>query len=358
VAEQETLSYEEFKDRLWLTLGVILVGVLIFLVMVFAAQVVFMAFIGVILALLFGGMAHSLAKRTPLSETVALVVVLVAIGGGLAAFLWFIGPQIGSQFAQLSEQLPDTLSTAREWLSQYGWGQTLLERMPDNQQLVEFLLSGSVTSSATRFVTSAVGIITGAVLVLFLGIFLAFRSSTYVDGLLHLFPLPSRDRMDEVLYAIGRKLKGWISGRGIAMALVGITIYVGLALLGVPVPLALAVLAALLTFIPNWGPTLAAVPSILLAFTQSPQKALFVVLLYVGAQLLLQYAVNPLILKEHSNLPAAVVIITQVLMTVLFGVLGLIVAAPIVAVVMVVVKMLYVEDVLGDDVKITVPGAS
>ncbi|NDJ33561.1 MAG: AI-2E family transporter [Chloroflexi bacterium] len=355
--EEDRLTYEEFKKRLWLTLGVIIVGVIVFLMIFLAAHAILMAFIGVVLALGFGGMAELLARHSRLPRNAALAIVLLLIVAAIAAFVVLAGPQVGSQFNALVEQLPSTTEPITEWLNQFAWGQTLVEQLPGREQTLQFLLGGSLTSSATRFISSLVGLITGAILVLFLGVYLAFQAGNYISGLLHLFPLPSRDRMEEVFYAIGVKLKGWMAGRGIAMVIVGILTAIGLSLLGIPLAVALGVLAGVLTVIPNWGPTAAAIPAALLALTQSPQQALLVVGLYIGVQLLLQYVINPLILRHHTNLPAAVVIVLQVLMTVLFGVLGLLAAAPLAAVLTVAVKMLYVEDVLGDDVPVEATAA-
>ena len=133
------------------------------------------------------------------------------------------------------------------------------------------------------------------------------------------------------------------------MAAVGVLSYVGLLILGVPLALGLAVLTALLEFVPYIGPVLAAVPVILMALTESPATALYAVLLYVAIQLVESNVISPVVQQRAVFLPPALTILFQALMGVLFGLLGILLATPIAAASLVAVQRLYVRDVLGDD---------
>ena len=135
------------------------------------------------------------------------------------------------------------------------------------------------------------------------------------------------------------------------MIIIGVLTAVGLWLLGVPLALTLGLLAALLTFIPNIGPILAVVPAALLALLQSPTRALYVVLLYLGIQTVESYLLTPLMQKRTVSLPPALTIFAQVLMGILVGRIGLVLATPLTAALFVLVKMLYVEDILGDSIE-------
>jgi predicted PurR-regulated permease PerM len=114
--------------------------------------------------------------------------------------------------------------------------------------------------------------------------------------------------------------------------------------------LALISLAGLLNFVPNFGPVIAALPAVLIAFLQGPQHALYVALLYVTVQMLDGYLLTPLVDRRGVELPPALTISAQVLLGLLFGFVGLLVASPLAATVMLLVKMLYIEDVLGDPI--------
>lgn len=131
------------------------------------------------------------------------------------------------------------------------------------------------------------------------------------------------------------------------MILIGSLTTAGLWLLDVPLALTFGVLSALFTFIPNIGPPLAILPAILLALTLSPTRALYVLLLYLVIQTVESYLLTPLLQQRVVSLPPALTISAQILMAVLLGGLGLALATPLTAVSLVLVKMLYVEDVLN-----------
>ena len=130
------------------------------------------------------------------------------------------------------------------------------------------------------------------------------------------------------------------------MALTGLGIGIGLWLLKIPLALALAVLAGILEFIPTIGPLLSAVPAMLLAFTHSPMSALYVGLLYFGVQWLQNHVTNPLLQQRTLSLAPGVSLALVALLGALFGFGGLLLSGPLSVVLLVLVKMLYVEDVL------------
>jgi predicted PurR-regulated permease PerM len=127
-----------------------------------------------------------------------------------------------------------------------------------------------------------------------------------------------------------------------------IVTWLGLRLLGVPLAGVLGALAAMFNFIPNFGPLISMVPAALLAMMDSPQRAVYVVIMYLVLQNLEGNLLTPLIQRKAVSLPPAVAIVSQILMTTLAGGIGLMLAVPLAAAVHVVVKMLYVEDALGD----------
>jgi len=138
-------------------------------------------------------------------------------------------------------------------------------------------------------------------------------------------------------------------GQLISMTAVGLSSYLGLRLLGVPLALTLAVVAFLLTFIPFIGPLLSGIPVVLVAFSQSPTLALYALLLYTAIQLFEGYVLTPNVQRRSVSLPPALTIAAQVLLGVLVGALGVTLATPLAAAGMVVVNRLYVEEVLEDD---------
>ena len=202
------------------------------------------------------------------------------------------------------------------------------------------------------FLSSTVAVVGGLLLILFTAIYIGAEPDLYHKGLLHLFPHEARSRADEVLDAIGFTLRRWLVAQLIMMVSIGVATAIGLSLLGVKAALALGLIAGLLEFIPMLGPILSAVPGIAMAFLDSPQKALFVALVYWGVQFLEGHILQPLLMKRGVDLPPVVTLVGLSLMAIVFGFLGMLVAVPVLAAVMVAIKMLYVEDVVGDDIQV------
>ncbi len=190
--------------------------------------------------------------------------------------------------------------------------------------------------------------ITGIVVILFVGLYVAYDPHLYQSGLVKLVPLDQRERVREVLGRLRTVLGRWIIGRIISMTIIGVSTAIGLWLLNVPLPITLGVLAALLTFIPNIGPILAAVPQALLAFQVGTTTVLYVILFNIAMQGVESYLITPIVQRYEVTLPPALTVCAQLLMGVLFGVIGIIMAAPLTASLMLVVQMLYVRDELGD----------
>jgi predicted PurR-regulated permease PerM len=189
-------------------------------------------------------------------------------------------------------------------------------------------------------------------IVLFIGIYGAISPHFYIDSAIRLFPTDKRERIREVFRATGHALHWWLVGQIAAMVVVGILTGIGLMIIGIPLALALALIAALFSFIPFLGPVISAVPAVLIAFLKSPTSALYVVIVFILVQTVESYFITPQIQQRAVSFPPAFLISMQILMGVLFGPLGVLMATPATVVVVVVVQMLYIEDTLGDSVEI------
>jgi predicted PurR-regulated permease PerM len=189
------------------------------------------------------------------------------------------------------------------------------------------------------------------VVIVVIGLYTATEPEVYTDGLIRLVPVEGRKRAREVLDALGSTLRWWLFGRVVSMSVVGVLTTVGLWLMAVPLALALGLVTALLTFIPNIGPVLSVVPALLLVLTQNPARALYVLLLYLGIHTLDGYLLAPLVQERTLLLPPVLTIVGQMLLGVLLGGPGVVLAAPLTAVLFVLVRMLYVEDKLGESIE-------
>ena len=138
-------------------------------------------------------------------------------------------------------------------------------------------------------------------------------------------------------------LRKWLVTQLIAMAVIGTVTTVALLILRVKAAFALGLLAGLFEFIPTVGPLLSAVPAVGMGFLDSPEKALLVTGVYAAIQFLENHILIPLLMKGGMDLPPALTVITQALLALVFGFLGLMVAVPLLATIMVTVQVLYVQ---------------
>ena len=202
------------------------------------------------------------------------------------------------------------------------------------------------------FLSSTLAVFAGLILIIFLAIYIAAEPDVYHGGLMHLFPHHARKRAGEVLSAMATVLRRWLVTQLIAMLTIGTITTIVLLALDVKAAFALGALAGLLEFVPTIGPILSAIPAIAMAFLDSPDKALAVALAYGAIQFIENHLLIPLLMKGGVNIPPALTVVSQALMAMLFGFLGLMVAVPLLAAIMVPVKMLYVEGVVGDDMAV------
>jgi predicted PurR-regulated permease PerM len=327
--------------------GVAVAVVVILVLLWYAIDVVLLAFVGILLAILLRAPAHWLVERFGWREGPALalvgavtLVIVVALGA-------LFGRGVASQSLQLIDRIPQIVQTIKEQLGESELG----------AQAVNLLeASGAFAGGEAQFLSRGLGLIGstfGAIanilIVVFFAAFMAAQPSLYVDGLLFLVARKRRERVREVLHEIGHVLRRWLVGQSLLAGIVALVTSTGLALLGAPFPVALGLLAGLMEFVPYIGPFVAAIPAILVGFAEGPQVGLWVALLFLGVQMMESYIAAPLVQHKAVHLPPAVVLFSQVLMGVIVGALGVAVATPLAAAVMVAVSMLYVEDALGDE---------
>ena len=176
-------------------------------------------------------------------------------------------------------------------------------------------------------------------------IYLAAAPQQYVDGLVTLLPRPWRARGGEVMTREGHTLRWWFIGQLADMAAIGILTGLGLMFLGVALWPTLGLIAALCNFVTYIGALAGSVPAIVVALGQGPQTAIYVAILFVAVQTLEGNVIAPLIQRRTVDLPPVVTLLSQTVLGTLFGPLGLILATPITAAAMVLVRMVYVETV-------------
>lgn len=331
--------------RTLVAVGVAAAVALVLLFLWFARDVLLLVFAGALLGVFLRRLATGVSAHTPLSPTWGLAIVVLALVGALVGAFVLRGPDIAAEVRTLQEELPQAAASLEARLARYDWGRRAIEAAPSPASLLpdEPDAIARVTGVASRTVSG----VASFGLILFLGVVLAATPGVYRAGLLALVPARRVPRVGEVLDQLADTLWWWLLGRVVAMTFIGVATSVGLWLLEVPLAFVLGLLAALLSFIPNVGPILSAVPAILLALVAGPQQALGVALLYAGVQIVESFVLDPFIDRQTVYLPPAFTIFAQLVLALVGGLLGVALATPLAAVAVVLVTMLYVQDVLG-----------
>jgi predicted PurR-regulated permease PerM len=327
--------------------GVAVTVVIVLVLLWYAIDVVLLAFIGVLFAILLRAPADWLVERFGLGERTALLIVGCVLLAVLALGGIYFGRGIASQALALVDRIPEIVASFKEQLSQSELGARALA-LAESGGVFAGEDGSQFLGRGLGLIGSTFGALANVLIVVFFAVFMAADPRAYVEGSLHLFARRKRERMREVLHEIGRVLRRWLVGQSLLAACVALLTGAGLLLLGAPFPFALGLLAGLMEFVPYVGPFLAAVPAILVGFSEGPQLALYIGLLFLGIQLTESYVLAPLVQHRAVHLPPAAVLFAQVLMGAIVGALGVAVATPLAAAVMVAVSMLYVEDALGD----------
>jgi predicted PurR-regulated permease PerM len=332
--------------RRWLrTDNILLVSALAIFVW-FTGDVLLLVSAGLLLAVGLDGLTGAVRKWLPLSQLWALALVLVAIMAFLAVIGMTVVPQFLGQLDELWDRLFQFAERARDTLGQYEWVNQLMPGGEGEGGAAD--AASAIARQAASAMLAVFGIASSLIILLAIAIFAAADPDLYRRGLLTLLPQARRDRMRETLAATGHALRWWFLAQVIAMLALGITMAVGLLVIGVDLWLSLGVLTGLLTFIPFLGPILAGIPILIVAFSEGVQTGLIVLVFFLVVQNLEGNFLGPMIQHRVVNLAPVLLISVQVLMSALFGAMGLVMAAPLTLVAMIFVQKLYVEDTLGE----------
>jgi predicted PurR-regulated permease PerM len=342
----ETTGYIVHKAAV--TIAVVLFALLFVAALYYVFDVIMLVFAAVLLAIFLRGLAELLSYYVKVSDGWLVLLVSLILLALVAGFIALLSPSVAEQVGLLRDKIPASVQKVSDYLNQYGWGRTLLENLPSYQSVVDNINATGLMTRVGGFFTSTIGVLGNIAIVLLLAIYFASEPKMYLVGFVKLFPRERRERVKEVIHGVYQTLRWWLIGKAGSMLFIGLLTWIGLWILGVPLALTLGLLAGLLSFIPNFGPIISAVPAILLAFIDSPITALYVLGLFVLVQLIESNIVTPFIERETVELPPALTITFQLALGVLVGGLGLVLATPLLAAVVVAVQMLYIEDVLGD----------
>jgi predicted PurR-regulated permease PerM len=306
------------------------------------SHLLLLVFGSVVVATILRGLADALTERLLVPRNWSLLAAGLLLLGLIGGTVYLLGAQIASQLEQLGNQLTANL----QWLKDEFEAAGMLDSLKDSS------VFGALLGRLTSLGTTLLGAVADAALVIVAGIYLAIDPSLYRRGVVMLFPKSIQPRLDETIAASGRALGQWLLAQVIAMGLVGGLSALGLYLIGVPSPLALALIAGVTEFIPYLGPWLGALPALLIAASQGPDILAWTAGLYLAIQQFEAYVISPLLARRLVSVPPAVGLFAVVAFGLAFGPFGVILAFPLTVVAMVMVAKLYLEPELGTSVAI------
>lgn len=345
------------RDQAWAIsvggIGVVLFTALLVFTWYFAATVL-LIFAGMLLGLGLNALTNALGRHVHLPHAVRLAIVCTALAVMLAGVAYLGGATIADQASLLSKTIKSQISNVRSFLEGHGIDTSFFDLgnaapaaatdatsppAPNPPSHGGLPGAGALASSGGAIVSQTFKLLLGTIsavgnifIVLFLGLAFAAQPGVYHDGLLFLAPARHRTRAALVVNRIGETLERWLIAQIIVMIAVGTVTWVGLALIGIPGSFILGIQAGLLAFIPTVGAIIAGVVVVLASLASGWVATLSAFLLFLGVHAMESYVLTPLLQRQALDIPPATLFAFQILLGVVFGIWGLALALPLVAI--------------------------
>jgi predicted PurR-regulated permease PerM len=322
-------GFQEFQRRsLWL----ISIGLAIVFVC-FAWRLLILAFAGFLLAILLRTLADWIEAHTLLGPNLSYAVTICGLMLLFGLMAWLFIPRIISQGSTLAHILPASIHQAKQSLERYSWGVYIVR-----------LVSRSTESlKLTQIAGQVVSAVVAAIVILVVGFYLGLNPGAYHRALLSLVPEEHKRFTTRVISDVIYTLRWWLLGQLVPMAVLAITSMIGLALLGVKLAFTLGLITGLFIFVPYVGTLLSEIPAVLVALGDSPMKALYVFILYLVLHSLEGYVITPLVQRRAVKLLPLLTVLSQMLMWILVGPLGVAIATPLAAAGLALIKVVYLK---------------
>jgi predicted PurR-regulated permease PerM len=307
------------KATVWIGMATLVVG------LVWLAQPILLIIGGLVLAAMFDGGARLLGRVLPIPRGFRLTIVVLGVFGFIYWTFVFTGSELAAQAATLQAVVEAQIETIGNQIAAAGFNISAEDVKGFGSQILNSV--GRVTAA----VTSVVGTVTNMAMMLVLAIFIAAEPRMYERGVAWMLPLAEREHFYGTAEKIGRVLRRLMAGRLLGMAVEGFGTWILLSLGGVPMAALLGILTGLLAFLPNIGAIVSGALIILVGFSAGVDVGLYAVFVYLVVQMVDGYLIVPMVAKRAVDLAPALVLGAQILLGALFGILGLALADPIIA---------------------------
>jgi predicted PurR-regulated permease PerM len=330
------------------------------------AATLFLIFAGILLGVALNAMTNLLGRVARLPHALRLTVVCLVLAGLLSGVVFLGGSTIAKQAAALSDTIKSQLVTVKAFLERNGIDTSYFEpgnpaatasatpspaatapapthNLPSAGAIASS--GGAIVSQTFKLLLGAVGAVGNFFIVLFLGLTFAAQPGVYRSGLLYLTPAKHRARATIIVDRISDTLERWLIAQILTMAAVFLVTWIGLALIGIQSSFILGIQAGLLAFIPTVGALLAGLIVVLASLASGWVAALSAFILFLGVHALESYVLTPIIQRQALDIPPATLFAFQILLGVVFGIWGLALALPLMAIVKVMIDYFKAEEV-------------
>ena len=307
------------RAAVWIGMTAFVVG------LVWLAQPLLLIMGGLVLAAMFDGGARLLGRVLPIPRGIRLTIVVLAVFGFMYWTFVFTGSELAAQAASLQAIVETQIETIGNRIAAAGFNISAEDVKSFGTQILNSV--GRVTAA----VSSVVGTVTNMAMMLVLAIFIAAEPRMYERGVAWMLPLAEREYFYVTAAKMGSVLRRLMAGRLLGMAVEGFGTWILLSLGGVPMAALLGVLTGLLAFLPNIGAIVSGALIILVGFSAGVDVGLYAIFVYFVVQMVDGYLIVPMVAKRAVDLAPALVLGAQILFGALFGILGLALADPIIA---------------------------
>jgi predicted PurR-regulated permease PerM len=312
------LLAEVKRAAIWLGMALLIVGVIVL------AQPIMLIIGGLVFAVILDGGARLLGRVLPIGRGWRLAIVTLAGFAFIAWTFYYAGTTLSGQAGELRVVVTSQAEKVMKFIQNTG-----LIPGGDMSQIGSQLLGG--VGRLTTALTSAVGMLTSTIMVLVIGIFIAMEPKLYDRGVAWMLPRDSRHGFYELSNKVGFTLRRLMFGRIIGMVVEGVGTWLLLLAGGVPMAALLGLLTGLLAFIPNIGAIVSGLLMVAVGFSAGPDAGLWAIATYLIVQTVDGYVIVPYVARRTVDLAPALVLAAQLIFGALFGILGLLLADPIVA---------------------------
>jgi predicted PurR-regulated permease PerM len=355
----------ETERRRGFPLGWVLLAIILVALAVRTVDVLLVLFLSIILSVYLDAVSGFLQSRAGVPPAIALVAAVALTVGGLVGVAFLIAPAVSAQVQDLIANLPQFLSELDQSINRLFRSIPVLRRGVTEGGTPGLLatsvneLFGFLRGAAVPYLKGGLELLIITVSVLVMAVYLSRSPSTYVEGVVALVPPPRRPLARVILYDLKLTLHSWVVGQIIAMVVLAALTTLGLWILGVPYFLAFGIFAGVAAIVPFFGTLFSTlIPALYALGVAGFPKAVAVTLLGIGVHLIEANFVAPVVMQRKVNLPPVITIAGVLLIGKLFGLAGLIVAVPILAFVMVLIRHILLGEVYGDPISETKPSGT